>query len=69
MSIAQQRDEQRVDKMFLTYNHPIHTRHQIRNKCALLLNFYVQFLNVDSFCHNNSLLFDFKLWAKLQYSA
>ena len=52
VAIAQQADEQGVNKMFLTYDNLVHAMGQIRHESALLLYSDVQFSDINSFCHN-----------------
>ena len=46
MAIAEQRDEQCVDKVTLTDNDAVHAIHQVSDKSALLLNKNVQLANI-----------------------
>ena len=52
MAIAEETDEQRLNQMFLTYNHLVHACHQIGDKCTLTFNPFIQLTDINRICHN-----------------
>ena len=52
MSITQERDQKRIDKMLLTDYAPVHTGADHTYKIALGSNQIIQLPDINSFCHN-----------------
>ena len=49
MTIAQERDEQRLYKMFLSNDNLVHTSHQVGDKATLLFYSSIKLSNINRF--------------------
>ena len=47
MPITEQSDEESLDEVFLTYDHPVHSHGEIGDECALLFDPQIKFADVN----------------------